>query len=102
MAKFIFFDREFKETEDLMAMTMPEKRSIFFYGKQKKIAMEQILYKTSLHKILGRTPRKVRARKKKTVDDKCFFSESARTCATILRIHVQTFLFSEKWISIEN
>jgi len=97
MAKFIFSVCEFKETEDLVAMTMPEKLSIFFFnGKQKKIAMEQILYKTSLHKILRRTPRKVRARKKKTEDDKCFFSESARTCATILRIHVQTLLFSEK------
>ena len=58
--------------------------------------MEQILYKTSLRKILRQTPRKVRAQKKKTEDDKCFFSESARTCATFLRIHKQTFLFSEK------
>merc|ERR1719312_1860826 len=46
-------------------MTMPEKRNIiFFYGKQKKIAMKQILYKTSLHKIFRRT--RIKRRRKMT------------------------------------
>jgi len=36
MAKFIFSVCEFKETEDLVAMTMPEKLSIFFQWEAEK------------------------------------------------------------------
>jgi len=45
----MFFDHEFKETENLM--TMPDKRSILFLWEAEKDRDGKILYKTSLHKV---------------------------------------------------